>query len=92
MGRVLGGDLSGRERATASSVRTARNRRTRTRMSGGVGAGRGNPPGDPIRHRLVLPPAPPRLLPFEEADKEQTNSKHYGVHDEKADMCWFQES
>jgi len=28
--------------------RTARNRRTRTRMYGGVGAGRGNPPGDPI--------------------------------------------
>jgi hypothetical protein len=33
----------------ALSVRTARNRRTRTRMSGGVGARRGNPPGDPIR-------------------------------------------
>jgi hypothetical protein len=31
-------------------LRTARNRRTRTRMYGGVGAGRGNPPGDPIRH------------------------------------------
>src|SRR5437879_11881639 len=30
-------------------IRTARNRRTRTRMYGGVGAGRGNPPGDPIR-------------------------------------------
>ena len=30
-------------------LRTARNRRTRTRMYGGVGAGRGNPPGDPIR-------------------------------------------
>jgi hypothetical protein len=29
-------------------LRTARNRRTRTRMYGGVGAGRGNPPGDPI--------------------------------------------
>ena len=28
--------------------RTARNRRTRTRMYGGVGARRGNPPGDPI--------------------------------------------
>ena len=33
-------------------LRTARNRRTRTRMYGGVGAGRGNPPGDPIR-RLI---------------------------------------
>src|SRR5258708_2074408 len=31
-------------------LRTARNRRTRTRMYGGVGARRGNPPGDPIRH------------------------------------------
>ena len=31
-------------------LRTARNRRTRTRMYGGVGAGRGNPPGDPITH------------------------------------------
>jgi len=30
-------------------LRTARNRRTRTRMYGGVGAGRGNPPGDPIK-------------------------------------------
>ena len=29
-------------------LRTARNRRTRTRMYGGVGARRGNPPGDPI--------------------------------------------
>ena len=47
---------------------------------------------DMVRHRLVLPPAPPRFLPFEEADHEQTNSKHYGVHDEKADMFWFQES
>ena len=38
-------------------LRTARNRRTRTRMYGGVGAGRGNPPGDPIgpvaSHRLM---------------------------------------
>ena len=30
-------------------LRTARNRRTRTRMYGGVGARRGDPPGDPIR-------------------------------------------
>jgi hypothetical protein len=36
----------------AASARTARNRRTRTRMYGGVGAGRGNPPGDPIRPQL----------------------------------------
>ncbi len=36
-------------------LRTARNRRTRTRMYGGVGAGRGNLPGDPIgRHNLGL--------------------------------------
>ena len=33
-------------------LRTARNRRTRTRMYGGVGARRGNPPGDPIRRLL----------------------------------------
>jgi len=49
MGRALGSDHRGRERVAALSVRTARNRRTRTRMSGGVGARRGNPPGDPIR-------------------------------------------
>ncbi len=48
IGRAPGSDHRGRERVTALSVRTARNRRTRTRMSGGVGAGRGNPPGDPI--------------------------------------------
>ena len=34
-------------------LRTARNRRTRTRMYGGVGAGRGNPPGDPICSALL---------------------------------------
>ena len=49
IGRALGSDHPGRERVAALSVRTARNRRTRTRMSGGVGARRGNPPGDPIR-------------------------------------------
>jgi len=32
-------------------LRIARNRRTRTRMYGGVGARRGNPPGDPIVRR-----------------------------------------
>src|SRR5664279_879401 len=47
-GRALGSDHRGRERVAALSVRTARNRRTRTRMSGGVGGGRGNPPADPI--------------------------------------------
>ena len=36
-------------------LRTARNRRTRTRMYGGVGARRGNPPGDPIRQRAHNP-------------------------------------
>jgi len=36
MGRALGSDHRGRERVAALSVRTARNRRTRTRMSGGV--------------------------------------------------------
>jgi len=35
-GRALGSDHRGRERVAALSVRTARNRRTRTRMSGGV--------------------------------------------------------
>jgi hypothetical protein len=49
IGRALGSDHRGRERVAALSVRTARNRRTRTRMSGGLGGGRGNPPADPIR-------------------------------------------
>jgi hypothetical protein len=40
-------------------LRTARNRRTRTRMYGGVGARRGNPPGDPI----MAPVAHGRRLP-----------------------------
>ena len=35
-GRALGSDHRGRERVAALFVRTARNRRTRTRMSGGV--------------------------------------------------------
>jgi hypothetical protein len=48
-GRALGSDHRGRERVAALSVRTARNRRTRTRMSGGVGGGGRNPPADPIR-------------------------------------------
>ena len=52
-GRALGSDHRGRERVAALSVRTARNRRTRTRMSGGVGGGRGNPPADPIRPRSL---------------------------------------
>ena len=43
-GRALGSDHRGRERVAALSVRTARNRRTRTRMSGGVGGGREIPP------------------------------------------------
>jgi hypothetical protein len=47
-GRATGSDHRGRERVLLSPSRTARNRRTRTRMYGGVGAGRGNPPGDPI--------------------------------------------
>jgi len=38
----------GRERVLRHSARTARNRRTRTRMYGGVGGGRGNSPADPI--------------------------------------------
>ena len=49
IGRALGSDHRGRERVAALSVRTARNRRTRTRMSGGVGGGGSNPPADPIR-------------------------------------------
>ena len=43
-----GSDHHGRERVAALSVRTARNRRTRTRMYGGVGGGGSNPPADPI--------------------------------------------
>src|SRR5512146_3235361 len=49
IGRALGSDHRGRERVTALSVRSARNRRTRTRMYGGVGGGGSNPPADPIR-------------------------------------------
>src|SRR6266404_2170406 len=49
IGRASGSDHRGRERVAARSARTARNRRTRTRMYGGVGGGRGNPPADPIR-------------------------------------------
>ena len=52
IGRALGSDPRGRERVTALSVRTARNRRTRTRMSGGVGGGGKNPPADPIKLRI----------------------------------------
>jgi len=45
----LGAAISVAEKAwLLHPLRTARNRRTRTRMHGGVGAGRGNPPGDPI--------------------------------------------
>jgi len=47
-GRASGSDHRGRERVLLLSARTVRNRRTRTRMYGGVGARRGNPPGDPI--------------------------------------------
>ena len=55
-GRAPGSDHRGRERVTALSDRTARNRRTRTRMSGGVGGGGRNPPADPIMplHRAIL--------------------------------------
>ena len=49
IGRALGSDHRGR-RVAALSGRTARIRRTRTRMSGGVGGGGRNPPADPIRH------------------------------------------
>ena len=55
IGRALGSDHRGRERVTALSVRTARNRRTRTRMSGGVGGGGRNPPADPIRSHHLFP-------------------------------------
>src|SRR5208337_2750981 len=54
IGRALGSDHRGRERVAALSVRTARNRRTRTRMSGGVGGGGSNPPADPISSLRVL--------------------------------------
>ena len=42
IGRALGSDHHGRERVAALSLRTARNRRTRTRLSGGVGGGGSN--------------------------------------------------
>ena len=48
IGRALGSDHRGRERVLRHSARTVRNRRTRTRMSGGVGGGGSNPPADPI--------------------------------------------
>jgi hypothetical protein len=48
-GRALVSDHRGRERVAALSVRTGRNRRTRTRMSGGVGGGGSNPPAAPCR-------------------------------------------
>src|SRR5512133_3719540 len=64
-GRALGSDHRGRERVAALSVRTARNRRTRTRMSGGVGGGGRNPPADPIGpcfHRIpARSPEPPTI-------------------------------
>jgi hypothetical protein len=50
-GRALGSDHHGRERVAALSARTARNRRTRTRMYGGVGGGGSNLPADPIGHQ-----------------------------------------
>ena len=40
---------SWQRKSAAQSRWTARNRRTRTRMSGGVGGGGSNPPADPIR-------------------------------------------
>src|SRR5208283_194608 len=40
-------------KSAAPSRWTARNRRTRTRMYGGVGGGRGNPPADPIEHDVT---------------------------------------
>src|ERR1041384_1756377 len=43
IGRATDSDPRGRERVLRHSARTVRNRRTRTRMYGGVGDGRGNP-------------------------------------------------
>jgi hypothetical protein len=48
IGRATDSDHRGRERVLRNSTWTVRNRRTRTRMYGGVGGGRGNPPADPI--------------------------------------------
>jgi len=48
IGRALGSDHRGRERVAALSIRTARNRRMRTRRYGGVGGGGSNAPADPI--------------------------------------------
>jgi hypothetical protein len=47
-GRATGRRSAWQRKSAAQSTGTARNRRTRTRMYGGVGARRGNPPGDPI--------------------------------------------
>src|ERR1017187_3196298 len=52
IGRALGSDHRGRERVPALSVSTPRTRRTRTRVSGGVGGGGRNPPADPIRRSV----------------------------------------
>ena len=58
-GRALGSDHRGRERVLRHSARTVRNRRTRTRMSGGVGGGGRNPPADPIG--IMRSPIPKRI-------------------------------
>ena len=71
-GRALGSDHRGRERVAALSAWTARNRRTRTRMYGGVGARRGNPPGDPIRRPITHAGAP--LVA-----RSATRAKHCGL-------------
>ena len=56
-------------KSAALSARTVRNRRTRTRMSGGVGGGGRNPPADPIRHFMFL-----RRSHLENIDPNSLNS------------------
>lgn len=45
---------SRREKGVGTFARTARNRRMRSRMSGGMGAGRGNPRDKPIGHARLF--------------------------------------
>jgi len=53
------------------SARTARNRRTRTRMSGGVGGGGSDPPADPIgRSHFSFKPTRPNVRKFSLGEME----------------------
>jgi hypothetical protein len=63
-------------KSAAPSARTARNRRTRTRMYGGVGAGRGNPPGDPIRLLCHTLPQSAQNFPRLKSSPKVCSSSH----------------